>query len=141
MTLKRFWTIVVRVAQLLAVVAVFGFIGSLLLIPKQGEWCTYLGVERVFMHEPGQYSLLVRGEQGVLSSIDLRGNHNAKANIFTDVPPDQPMYARVLHSPEGRCGGNIRPWYTELHVHTVQEINPAGWNHGKLGRGQTIEIE
>ena len=28
-----------------------------------------------------------------------------------------------------------------IHIHSLEDLNGAGWNHGKFGKGNTVPIE
>ncbi|MEK7631157.1 MAG: hypothetical protein AAB417_03980 [Patescibacteria group bacterium] len=103
--------------------------------PQATGWREYANIQRVFMHEPGKYSFAVLNEDGALDTVDLRSS--LRTRVFTDVVRGEPMYARIMYPKKD----TTRVWYAEIHVHDAQSINPAGWDHGKLGRGQTVAIE
>ena len=56
--------------------------------------------------------------------------------IFRDVPLEKQMFAEAVKSnsimdcPRGY--GSL-----DIHIHNIQEINGAGWDHGKFGTGRT----
>ena len=87
-------------------------------------------IVRVFMHEPGDYSVLVNNNGELVSKTFA-----CKIRLIRDVPYDEPMY---YEGERNRDGYFLR---VEIHVHSEKDINGAGWNHGKFGSGQTVEVE
>jgi len=99
-----------------------------------------LNVERVYWHEGCFYSFTVPIENSV-------GFHNVSAprglcdrdnvSIIPDVPTGEKMWVHYVI--EKRVDTYLDK--LEIHVHAVTDINGGGWNHGKLGTGQTTVIE
>lgn len=98
-------------------------------------------VSRVMMHERGRYTLMVEEPDGRISLRSFGGSpcFYPETVLFHDVPEGDPMWATyrtVSRSCENPCEE-----LTELHVHSAEDINGAGWNHGKFGSGQTTVVE
>ena len=104
-------------------------------------------VTRVFMHEPGVYSVLIENPTtGDLTplALDMGGDFpdvRFRAVVRADVPPGAPMWLNkwahyIGDSPTGACERLV-----DIHVHSPAEINGAGWNHGKHGAGETTVVE
>jgi len=85
-------------------------------------------IVRVFMHDPGKYSLMVR-EDGQLKSLPFHG-HSNYFYVYEDVPSGEPMWADVDKTSNG-----VKT--ITLHVHDEKDIQGGGWDHGKFGSGQT----
>jgi hypothetical protein len=97
----------------------------------------YPKVERIFMHRTGDYSWMVlKGLK--LESIHPDFNGVNKADVFPDVEPGAPMWVEDEIWNNG-CGVEVHQ--VRIHVHSAKEIEGAGWNAGKGGRGQTNVIE
>ncbi|MFH1430352.1 MAG: hypothetical protein ABIG71_02390 [Candidatus Uhrbacteria bacterium] len=94
-------------------------------------------VERVLMHEPNRYSLFTRSSD----DSDRLTHHNifTEPTIVTDAPGGEPMWATWTQYSDG-CDGTIYRNFV-IHIHSARDINGAGWDRGKNGRGQTTVIE
>ena len=90
-------------------------------------------VQAVFYHEPGN-TLLVNGKGAELKTITFR---DAEITLFKDVPQGSTVWARVQRDGDDFNGIDER---VEIHIHSVDDINGAGWNHGKFGSGTTTKI-
>lgn len=96
-------------------------------------------IERVFMHTPGGYSVVVNdgGEIKVKTFEWAAPIHGGgKLSVLADVPEGEPMYYTGLQYGEG--GGYLE---VVIHIHSAKDINGAGWDRGKFGRGQTNVVE
>ena len=69
-------------------------------------------VVRVFMHDPGCYSILNKNAAGEIEDISFRNWH---ARILDDVPKGEPMWAQIK-------GGKV-----EIHIHHASEIGGGGY--------------
>ncbi|MBP9771756.1 MAG: hypothetical protein KBD16_02410 [Candidatus Pacebacteria bacterium] len=97
------------------------------------------GVERIWVHLPGEFSIVVRGEDGVLTTLDLtRGGlgprERYKGRSFSAevintkvvvVPPDAPLYAEVRALP--RRWWDVQKAEATLYVHGVEDLAGAGF--------------
>lgn len=96
-------------------------------------------VVRVFMHEPNHFSVLVRAN-GAKEGTFIDLHWISSTQYFFDVPAGQPMWVEkkdITQYPNGSATiGRIA-----LHLHSPQDINGAGWDHGKFGRGSTQVVE
>lgn len=106
--------------------------------PKSPKIDIYRNVDRVFMHEPGQYTFLVSDDTKRLWLITPRTT-SGYFLIFADVSANEPMWAKVTYDEtkdfyEGRTE-------VEIHIHSAKEIDGAGWDFGKQGKGQTVPVE
>jgi hypothetical protein len=93
-------------------------------------------IVKVMMHEPGSYSLISQENEKpeltpfVFESYDI--------HLLADVPEGKPMYAELSE----QNGEREKYWKTAtIHIHSHRDINGAGWNHGKFGKGTTTEVE
>ncbi len=103
-------------------------------------------VVRVFWHERGRYSFHIQKDSS--SEIEVYPADSGTIKIIADVPTDQKMWMYVRGYSDGgwsctgyngehhgRCYGVF-----EIHVHSEQDIEGGGWNHGKFGSGNTVVI-
>ncbi len=106
-------------------------------------------VEVVFYHESGHYSFaLAQKEDSLLMIKDFsfgsrNGFSRGGVKIFTDAMPNSKAFIK-------RSAGYDKSFFvfkdyydrlTEIHIHSVKDLKPADWNHGKFGSGQTRVIE
>ena len=86
-------------------------------------------IQAIFYHEKGSYTLVTNGERSQLVMTTFYG---AKVTIFRDIPQNRDPWALVQ-----KDGGEER---VEIHIRSIDDINGAGWNHGKFGSGTTVKI-
>ncbi len=92
-------------------------------------------VVRVFMHEAHRYTFFVAaGDE--LKVVEYK--YVKEVTLRQDVPTGEPMWVHVTHT---RQDFHVPIIQLEIHLHSANEINPAGWNHGKGGRGMTVAVE
>lgn len=105
-------------------------------------------VARVLMHEPGYYSILVKEKNNNLVCRSFGQYGRVSVKIIADVQSDQPMWAQVFPNlierdstfyPLCNYSEKYDP-YVEIHIHSGKDIDGAGWDHGKFGRGKTNVI-
>lgn len=96
-----------------------------------GLTVTKKDIVRVFMRDPGRYFWMCEERFELKTEEPPYG----ATRIFVDVPPGDSMYVEHLEWADGtkrQC---------HIHIHRVEEINGAGWNHGEDGRGMTNVVE
>lgn len=89
-------------------------------------------VVRVFMHKEDDYTLVIQEDNSSIIRFERLYHMNTK--IYADVPSNEKMWATYTITNHGSGKG-------ELHIHSVKEINGAGWNNGKFGSGTTEVIK
>lgn len=129
-----------------------------------GEKVVVKNVVRIFMHEPLRYSFLVQeNETNVLNLVSLphdikigkepieisdvplcAANGNSLYRIqnvkfVADVPDGEFMWATAMLS--GRTDMHPSVHLLEIHIHSPNDIDGAGWNHGKFGSGSTQVVK
>ena len=100
---------------------------------------TYPNIEAVWFHENDNYSFTIL-ENGKFKNIGVNSFYpfgGGRSAVFPDLKPGEPMWARVS---QAKCNGDIEI-NIEIHVHSIKDLQPAGWNHGKFGSGTTSKIE
>jgi len=116
------------------------------------------GVERILQNSSDEYTFFVGKETELVmhhayikpiengfdadcSKIDCA---HQGVTFFQDVPADQKMWVlvRALQWNSRPRSADMHYCYgLEFHIHSVQDINGGGWDHGKFGRGMTTPIE
>lgn len=101
-----------------------------------GERSVTYTAEAVFMDEPLSVTILMRNDDRSLSPVRF----SARSVEFKDDIVDAKVhpYLTVMESQE------FGDWIHSkiiVHVHSVNEIQPGHWDHGKFGNGQTQRVE
>ena len=95
-------------------------------------------VVRVLMHQPGEYSIITKGIGADSADLPMQYIRSHHTSLRQDVASKKSMWVEYF-PPAGE------PSYAMdslvIHLHSAEEINGAGWNHGKFGSGQTVVIE
>ncbi|MFA6963092.1 MAG: hypothetical protein WC227_00015 [Patescibacteria group bacterium] len=95
----------------------------------------YDNVVRVLMHEPNYFSLYTEQTDSKILGYQEFSDCSF-TEIIADVPPGEKMWALKTE-----IKGTPTKWLLQIHIHSPKDINGAGWDHGKYGRGQTVPIE
>ena len=100
-----------------------------------------LGVERVMMHQTGDFTFLVKQKDSQLATLKLSTYHPVV--FFDDVPAGQSMWLEY----QCRCDKELPQTYTSWHVQNLDkltihlrkgsDVDGGDWDHGKFGRGRT----
>ncbi len=108
-------------------------------------------IVRLFMHEVGQFSVSLKETDitpkrlsYILSNLPSTRSSPHHCAFFADT-----WYIRILadaKSGEGMwietfSAGIDCKFQAEIHVHSAEDINGAGWDHGKHGSGMTTVVE
>lgn len=97
-------------------------------------------VARIFMHEPHRFSVFIQSPQSQEVIVrELKCHREDGVKFFTDVAPTENAWILLQFRNVGRFGWDITN--IVMHIHNVQEMEGAGWDHGKHGRGQTQVIQ
>ena len=90
-------------------------------------------IVRVFMHLPGDYSVLVL-DGNELKSITFYAGH---PRLVADVPNDKPMWYEAKMRRNGWTASAI------IHIHAPKDVDGAGWQRGGKFRtsGTTTVVE
>lgn len=106
---------------------------------KQVERDEKSEVVAVWKHDPGVYSVTIKDGITLVDKSFWSDMGRATPLIITDVPEGQNMWYEAHFSDNafnGKGYSNVR-----IHIHSIKDINGAGWNHGKFGSGQTQLLE
>lgn len=91
------------------------------------------------MRDVDEYSFLASEEDGAMR---MRASRAKGVKFADDVPPDKPMRAASSADDEKRGGCDVGPRpRLVIHLHGTAEVEDAGRDRGKFGRGQTEAIE
>jgi hypothetical protein len=102
-------------------------------------------VVRVFWHEYSRYSVMVKEpNSNELKMIEFaryscpRDDSGGGIHFYQDVETSKPMYInyKVMH----RVGFGSCVVQLDFHIHSENDVEGSGWNHGKFGSGRTAVI-
>ena len=92
--------------------------------------------DAVYFHEHGRYSVMVKDGKNVKNVTFPR--NGVKTFVTEGVPEGSNLWFEVQYTENG-CGN--RRGYVNIHIHSIDDLNTAGWNHGKFGKGQTHRVQ
>ncbi len=99
-------------------------------------------VKRILMHEEEYYTIFFKDTTDNSSQLLYMPISCSESRFFVDVPQGGESWVKfiVYYYPDI---SEYKPLvsYCEFHIKRAQEINGAGWDHGKFGSGQTTVIE
>lgn len=100
------------------------------------QWEERIEFVRLYKHEVGHYSVDIKTPDGKIISRDLCNPLcPQKMDIFDDVGDGKQMWMRIVLGENVIASSQIH--YVEIHIRSVADIQGAGWNRGKFGRGIT----
>jgi len=99
--------------------------------------------EALYYHEKNTYSVLVRNEQGSLETIFIPNYQGDQmpVEIIDDVGENEPMWYEYDFYAADNVVKKDSTHFVRIHIRGADDINGAGWDHGKFGKGQTIRID
>lgn len=98
----------------------------------------YTNVVAVYYHEGNSYSIATKTDH-TISMTYLAADYDSQIDIFDDVLNTNSMY--VVGNEHFNNGGVMDNSTWQIHIHSIDDINGAGWNHGKSGHGMTLRIQ
>jgi len=90
--------------------------------------------DRIFFHERDFYSVFSVQEDKTVTAKFFYRNEYGKVNLICDVEKGDRMWFEECKNGRWSLDANI-------HIHSLYDLNGAGWNHGKFGSGTTVPIE
>ena len=105
------------------------------------------GISRILMHEPGHYTFLVEHSSGKVGQLEIHTG-NVAVTMLRDLELDEPTRIEILCRgrsckplPKDFSTWRMYPSTLTIHLSSTKDVDGAGWNHGKFGRGQTVVIQ
>lgn len=98
-------------------------------------------IDAVYWHENDRYTVTTIDNDIVTRVKIPMWGHSKPSTIvlYTDVAPDAKswydcnwLWNNWTGGSDGRC---------EIHIHSIDELGTADWNHGKFGTGSTTRID
>lgn len=83
---------------------------------------------RVFMHEPGLYSVLNKD----LKAVSFRNMRGKNSQLVADVPKDKSMWYEGEYKEYeiNADRGHNESWkWVKIHIHDVNDVNGGVWNN------------
>lgn len=129
----------IHIFTIIIIMSIFCF-GLSTCIPENTGVIVKIEFIRVFMHEPHHYSILSEKNTELQEiEIDCYGD---RPRIFKDILDNEPMYLTAkLFRAKNWMYPTDRYLNVEIHIHSEKDMNGAGWNHGKFGKGDTTILE
>lgn len=95
-------------------------------------------VEAIYWHERNRYSAaIVRGDTIDMHRIPIFSSSDV--TVLQDVPAKEKPWYECEWKYDG-FKGNHGGW-CNIHIHSVDPLRTADWNHGKFGTGSTKRIQ
>lgn len=98
-------------------------------------------IDALYWHEGTRYTARTIDDGGLVYTKRLPpfGAYRGKVMLYTDVEPGKKswyecnwMFNNFFGASDGLC---------EIHIHDLNELGTADWNHGKFGTGSTTRID
>ena len=120
----------------------------ILLLPILLSGCSYEdktqghSIDAVYWHENEQYTAKVIEPDNSVTDYRLppwgAGERNSM-HLYLDVLPDEQSWYSCTWKYRGLDGS--KDCRCEIHIHNLDELGTADWNHGKFGSGSTTRID
>ena len=96
-------------------------------------------IDVVWFHEENKYSIsYVNNANEIINESPWKC---VNPKIIIDVPKGEKMYYEYKYSFNSFWGCmDSANSYVKIHVHSINDIIGADWNHGKFGTGKTNRI-
>ena len=98
-------------------------------------------IDAIYWHEGVRYTVSVIDDAGLVSNYKIPpfAEHTGKVLLYTDAEDGEKawyvcdwLFNNMTGSSDGLC---------EIHIHNIDELGTADWNHGKFGSGSTTRID
>lgn len=121
-------------SNLIMILLILGLIATPWFFRKTEIRNERFNVVAVWKHEVNRYSVTIK-EGNIL--VD-RG-FAIDSVLITDVPEGSNMWYEAYYNYNSFSGGGYK--WVNIHIHSVDDIGNAGWNHGKFGSGSTERVQ
>jgi hypothetical protein len=91
----------------------------------------------VWKHEVGRYSITIKEGNTLIDKAFYRTGE-CEFTLITDVPEGSNMWYEAHYYEDWNERGYQ---WVKIHIHSVDDISNAGWNHGKFGSGMTERVQ
>lgn len=97
-------------------------------------------IDAIYWHERDRYTVMtINNDKITKHRIPPWAERGGTVELYNDVAPDKLSWYK--------CTWTYNIWsghddgYCEIHIHNLNELGTAGWNHGKFGSGSTKRID
>jgi hypothetical protein len=112
-------------------------------------------IDRILTDDLGHYTFFVQhdSENGKVGRLKIHC-HEEDVSVLRDIAEDEPIRVEYRCRVPNSTGfvqcreipQNFSVWYVSassltIHLHSAKEINGAGWDHGKFGKGRATGLE
>lgn len=100
-------------------------------------------VEAVYWHEGSRYTAVTENAD-VITRHRIPPYHGVRASsvtLYTDVPEGEKSWYKCEWDWNAMSGADTDTAYCDIHIHNIDELGTADWNHGKFGSGSTTRID
>ena len=100
-------------------------------------------IDAIYWHEGLRYTVMVENA-GVITKRRLPPwGHAMDKNItmYTDVEVGEKSWYKCEWARNNWLGPDLDTAYCDIHIHSLNELGTADWNHGKFGSGATTRID
>ena len=99
-------------------------------------------VEAIYWHEGERYTAMTNNAD-VITRHRIPPYHGVYSSVtlYTDVPADEKSWYKCEWDFRPLDGADTDTAYCDIHIHNLDELGTADWNHGKFGSGSTTRID
>ncbi len=100
-------------------------------------------IDAIYWHEGTRYTAMTNNAD-VISTHRIPPFHPVTArsvNVYADVAEDESSWYECDWTRNNWTGTDTTTAYCDIHIHSIDELGTADWNHGKFGSGSTTRIE
>ena len=99
-------------------------------------------IEALYWHEGERYTAVT-----IIADVVTRYNippysgTYRTVTLYTDVAEGEKSWYKCEWDWEVWMGTDTDTAYCDIHIHNIDELGTADWNHGKFGSGSTTRID
>lgn len=132
-----------KMEVIISAMCIFGFfaiIGGIAYLVPPPEYLPekrVIYIERVFMHTTKKFSVLVEKD----NKFVIMEFYCDNVAFQRDVPSGERLWAEAHYKEKTEVRNYGHPQALVFHLHDLREMNGAGWDHGKHGRGMVSPVD
>ena len=97
-------------------------------------------IDAIYWHENDRYTIMTINSDIVTKHrIPPWNGYGGTIELYQDVDPDNSSWYKCDWKYNSIVG--FEDGYCEIHIHNLNELGTADWNHGKFGSGSTKRID
>ena len=100
-------------------------------------------IEALYWHEGERYTAVTVNADVVSRQRIPPWGHAMDKNIrlYTDAEPSEKAWYKCEWTRNDWFGADLDTAFCGIHIHNLDELGTADWNHGKFGSGSTTRID